>query len=367
LRIRHYGDNLFAFATYLYVNFNISNELISRLIQEQFGVWMSQMYLVMNKHKWWKLWQPEFDYIRQTVLSSPVLHIDETTFKLDNGRSYIWVFATTHSVFYQLTLTHEASFLQEILKDYKGIIISDFYPAYETINVRKQKCLIHLIRDLNDELFKNPFDEEYKKIVSNFSKLLKMIIGTVDKYGLRKRNLKKHIKDTEIFLNQFVDVAYKSELATKCAKRLKKHWEQLWTFLYHDNVTWNNNNAEAAIKAIAMYRRGVNGQVSKVGMNQYLPMLSIAQTCRYRNISFLDFLRRKKGLWHNIHSDILAGYLPFLQARSFVRKIKFKSEEAWNKWITENNCPTFIPVEPANYYKDKGWKDWEDWFGLVCN
>ena len=99
LRIRHYGDNLFAFATYLYINYNISNELVSRLIQEQFGIWMSQPYLVMNKHKWWKLWNPEFEYIKQTVLNSPVIHIDETSVKLDSDKGYVWVFATTHSVF----------------------------------------------------------------------------------------------------------------------------------------------------------------------------------------------------------------------------------------------------------------------------
>ena len=307
LRIRHYGDNLLAFVTDLYINYNISNELVSRLIREQFGIWISQMYLVMNKHKWWKQWNPEVEYIRKIILASPVIHIDETSIKLDRTGGYVWVFATTHTVFYHLTLSREADFLHPILKDYRGVIVTDFYPGYESLPVKKQKCLIHLIRDMNDDLFKNPFDEEYKIFVSHFNKLLKTIIKTIDRYGLKKRHLQKHIKDSERFYKRCIYARYKSEIANSYVKRIRKNWEQLWLFLHHDNIPWNNNNAEAAVKAFALYRRGVNGQVSQTGMNHYLPMLSIAQTCRYRNISFLDFLRVKKGVMAECERRGIAG------------------------------------------------------------
>jgi hypothetical protein len=46
----------------------------------------------------------------------------------------------------------------EFLKDYKGILISDFYSAYDSLNCIHQKCLVHLIRDMNDDLWKSPFD-----------------------------------------------------------------------------------------------------------------------------------------------------------------------------------------------------------------
>jgi hypothetical protein len=145
----------------------MSNEMISRLIQEEFGIWISPMYLVMNKYTWWdKLWQPEAEYVKEIVLKSSVIHIDETQIKLSGESGYVWVFATTHSVFYHYTQARSAGFVAELLKGYKGVIISDFFPGYETLHVKRQKCLIHLIRDLNDDLFKSPFDEEYKAMVS---------------------------------------------------------------------------------------------------------------------------------------------------------------------------------------------------------
>jgi len=364
LRRMHYGDNLFAWVTDMYVSYHISNYMLSKIMQEQFGIFIRPMYLVMRKRKWWKQWDPEINYIRQTVLNSPVIHIDETSVKLVKERGYVWAFASTHSVFYHLALSREIDFLRDILKDYKGIIVTDFFPGFETLTVKKQKCLIHLIRDLNDDLFKNPFDEEYKSIVSNFNMLLKRIIETVDRFGLLKRHLRKHIKDTEKYYRQHIEITYKSELANRYTKRLKKHWEELWTFLYYDGVPWNNNNAEAAIKGFAMYRRGVNGQVSEKGLNDYLGMLSISQTCRYRDISFFDFLRRKKGIWENISFKSLPDYLPFNQARMYVQKLCLKSKKEWNDLNNQNKRPDFIPLHPDKIYLEKGWSNWNDWLNI---
>jgi hypothetical protein len=360
----HYGDNLFAFAVNQYISYNISNEKISKMIQEQFAIWISPLYLVNYKEKWWKRWKPEVEYIWQIIKNSPVIHIDETSMHLDKGDGYVWVFATPHTVFYHYTATREGDFLHEWLKDYKGTIVTDFFPCYESLPVNRQKCLIHLIRDLNDDLFKNPFDEEYKAIVVGFNTLLRRIIETIDRYGLRKLNLQKHIKDTEYFLHQFIEPTYKSELAIKCAKRFKKHWNQLWTFLGSDGVPWNNNNAEAAVKAFAQYRRGVKGQVGEHGLREYLQMLSIAQTCRYRNILFLSFLRYKAGIWQNIHPDALPGYLPFNQAKLYVHRLGFQRKAEWIEWSHSSKRPAFIPLTPNSTYKNSGWIDWHDWVGF---
>jgi predicted RecB family nuclease len=365
LRIMHYGDNLFALVLDYYVNFHISNEAISKLIQEHYHIWVSPMYLVMYKNRWWnKTWAPVADYIKSIVLNSPVIHIDETTIKLSRESGYVWVFATTHTVFYHYASTREVGFLQQLLKGYQGIIVSDFYPGYETLNVRGQKCLIHLIRDLNDDLFKNQFDQEYNKLVPAFNQLLRKIIETIDKHGLKQIHLNKHIKDADIFYREFVERNYKSETANKYTKRFKKHWQQLWTFLNYDNVPWNNNNAEAAVKAFAQHRRGVKGQMHVRGITEYLQMLTVAQTCRYRNISFLCFLQKKKGIWENVPHEVLPGFLPFEQAKLYVHRLGFERQIQWTEWKQAGKRPPFIPSNPQVAYSNKGWVDWHDWLGF---
>jgi hypothetical protein len=55
-------------------------------------------------------------------------------------------------------------------------------------------------------------------------------------------------------------------------------------------VSWNNNNAENAIRQFAYYRDDATGHITEAGLKDYLVLLSIRQTCRYRNIDFLKFL-----------------------------------------------------------------------------
>ena len=66
---------------------------------------------------------------------------------------------------------------------------------------------------------------------------------------------------------------------------------KLFTFLDFDNVPWNNNNAEHAIKHFATYRRITNGNFTELGISQYLILLSIHQTCKYKGKNLLTIGR----------------------------------------------------------------------------
>ena len=64
-----------------------------------------------------------------------------------------------------------ATCFRRCLKDFKGVLVSDFYAAYDAIQCPQQKCLIHLIRDLNDDVLKHPFDEEMKQLALELYRL----------------------------------------------------------------------------------------------------------------------------------------------------------------------------------------------------
>jgi hypothetical protein len=72
---------------------------------------------------------------------------------------------------------------------------------------------------------------------------------------------------------------------------LEKNRDTLFTFLDHDGVPWNNNNAEHAIKAFAFLRRDFAGLSTEKGIKEYLILLSVCETCKFKGINFLDFLR----------------------------------------------------------------------------
>jgi hypothetical protein len=95
-------------------------------------------------------------------------------------------------------------------------------------------------------------------------------------------------------VNRFYQVLsrrdYKTDVAAGYKKRFEKNRDKLFTFLDHDGVPWNNNNAEHAIKAFARLRNVIGANGTPKGVREYLVLLSISETCKYKGISFLDFL-----------------------------------------------------------------------------
>jgi hypothetical protein len=194
-------------------------------------------------------------------------------------------------VAYFRTANREGSTIHAMLKDFSGVLVSDFYAAYDAVECPQQKCLIHLIRDLNDDLLKHPFDDTLKRLVVDFSSLVRSMVETVDRRGLKKRFLGRHRAPVAQFYDRLDRACDVSEATAKVMERLKKNRDRLFTFLDFDGVPWNNNNAEHAIKAFALLRRVIDGRTTEKGLNDFLVLLSVYETCKCKNVTFLDFLR----------------------------------------------------------------------------
>src|SRR5262249_12800951 len=82
------------------------------------------------------------------LCSGPLLHVDETCARVSNKDCYVWVLTSMEEVAYFRTANHEGSAIQAMLSDFRGVLVSDFYAAYDAIECPQQKCFIHLIRDL---------------------------------------------------------------------------------------------------------------------------------------------------------------------------------------------------------------------------
>jgi hypothetical protein len=103
-----------------------------------------------------------------------------------------------------------------------------------------------------------------------------------------------HKRAVETFFKTIDKLDFETEICLKWQKRFKSTKNELFTFLNYDGVPWNNNNAETAIKAVALYRREYDGLPTKNGIQDYLTLLSIQQTCKYQGLNFLDFLKSAK-------------------------------------------------------------------------
>ncbi len=87
----------------------------------------------------------------------------------------------------------------------------------------------------------------------------------------------------------------------------------------------------------------------------------------YKNegwINWADWLGLK-----TFNKKIIDGYYSFEDARSYVHSLKLKSIDEWKYYcnglmIELGNIPDFIPKNPKQVYKNKGWWGLYDWLGL---
>ncbi|HMD86245.1 MAG TPA: IS66 family transposase [Terriglobia bacterium] len=289
-----YGWNLIAFLLYEIVELSVPQRVATRQVNRLFGLTLPRSSVAEQKKMGARLYEESRQILLRRIIAGTLVHADETPIVTQGKRAFVWVFCNYEEVVYIYSENREAGTAQTILKDFKGVLVSDFYSAYDSIDCPQQKCLIHLMRDLNDDMLKNPYDDELRGIVQQFAELLKPIVDTVDRHGLKKHFLKKHLSDVKRFYKWLVTRQWQSEVAAKCTQRFEKNRNKLFTFLSYDGVPWNNNNAEHAMKAFAALRDVIEGTTTPSGIEEYLILLSVSETCRYKNVDFLEFLRSRE-------------------------------------------------------------------------
>jgi hypothetical protein len=181
--------------------------------------------------------------------------------------------------------------MTEMLKGFTGVLVTDFFTGYDALHCPQQKCLIHLLRDLNEDVFRNPFDKELIALAQAFAALLRSVITTVDRHGLQAKHLQRHRGEVEVFLAGTCAAEFRSDLARGYQSRFEKYRGKLFTFLDHDGVPWNNNNAEHAIHCFARHRMLADGRFTEASIQDYLTLLSLYQSCEYQGASFIRYLR----------------------------------------------------------------------------
>jgi predicted RecB family nuclease len=163
-----YGRILMAWVVYKHICHSQSYSSIVEELRDVFGYSIPRGTMNHFRNFVASHCRSSYQMIKEHIQKSPVIYADETKAKAKKSVGYVWVFTTPNMVYYLYKNSREGDFLHEQLNDFNGVLVSDFYAAYDSVQCEQQKCLIHLIRDLNDDVFRNPFDEELKSIARRF-------------------------------------------------------------------------------------------------------------------------------------------------------------------------------------------------------
>ena len=278
---------------YQHITHRLGVKTLAALFHETFGIQVNWWEFIHFRHLLARYYRSTYRTLLAKILAGPVLHIDETEVKLRSGTGYVWVFANLEAAVYMYRPSREGQFLRKMLEGFHDVLVSDFYSAYDGLDCPQQRCLIHLMRDMNRAILDNPFVQELQSITMPFGALLRSIVETVDAHGLQRRHLERHSGAVSRFFQGLAGRAYESDASKALQERLLRNRDRLFTFIHHDGVPWNNNLAENAIKQFGYYRDDVGRSIKEAGLAEHLVLLSIYQTCRVRG-KILRFLMSRE-------------------------------------------------------------------------
>jgi transposase len=231
---------------------------------------------------------PRYEELKQELLKEKSIHGDETSWRIKGRNHWLWAFLGKWSVVYEVDRSRGKDVPRKVLGDYRGLVISDSWGAWNHIGARWQRCLVHYLRELENTLkYKSP-GEDFLPFRKKLRRILRDAIRMAgEKDGGERLRAKARF---EARIDALI-ASYSSSEEKNCkrfVKRLRRERGMLFTFLEEDGVEWNNNAAERALRSSVVIRKMTYGNQSDEGAHAHAVLMSIKETCGLRKENFFD-------------------------------------------------------------------------------
>ena len=249
-----------------------------------------------------------YDEIAEDILRSGVLFGDETGWRVNGKTHWLWCFTTPLATLFAIERSRAGPVVLKFIKDcFDGVLVSDFWGAYNILVCAKQKCLVHLLRELERV-------EKYKSTSADwalFSKRLRRLIRDAIRLHKRKSDLdaavyQRRLDRIESRLKLMIAYDWSNKEAQRLVKRLRRHQHELFTFLWEEGVPFDNNFAERMIRGAVIMRKNSYNNRSDKGARTQAILMSVFTTLKQRGLNPLDTMEKA------LKTYIKTGQLPKL-------------------------------------------------------
>lgn len=249
---------------------------------------------------------PFHDAVWEEVRRSGVLHADETGWRVMGKTWWLWCFAAKGAVLYVIDRTRASPVVLEVLGEvFRGVLVCDFFGSYNAIAaLAKQRCMVHLLRELKKVSLKNrnaqwvSFQRRLKRLIRDAVELGRDR-GRYDDAAYERAWKRLHARLFDLY-----SAAYTDADCRRLAKRLERHRDELFTFLEHEGVSSDNNEAEREIRPAVLMRKNYFGNRSLKGAAVQAVFMTLFRTLEKRGLDPVAAL--ENAMRHRI----LHGSLP---------------------------------------------------------
>jgi transposase len=255
-----------------------------------------------------RLLNPLHDELRREAAASGVLHADETGWRVAGKTWWLWCFTNTRIVYYTIARGRGSPVVADVLGVlFNGILVCDFFGAYNLIKAAaKQRCLVHLFRELKKVLEKNS-SSEWKA----FCKLLKRILRDALRLSERRDTTspedfktRRTLLDTR--LAQLCSTNWADKDCLRLVKRLSRCKDELFVFVDNPSVSADNNHAERQIRPAVNMRKNSYGNRSEQGAHTQAVLMSLFRTLHIRGLDPVE------SIYSLVKAFLATGSMPLL-------------------------------------------------------
>jgi hypothetical protein len=293
----HFGPHLTALIAYLTVVCRMPRRVVEALLGQVLGIDIS---LGSTQKCWEEASQAvaaPCQELEHQLKDEPVLNIDETGWRTNGAKRFLWAFVAARYVVYTVAATRGSAVLTRLLGAvFQGILCSDRFSAYLKYHSggKAQFCWAHLKRNLLGimEFTKSSAVERFcRDALAQHARLFRLWHkfrgGQIDRNQLMLRSLPIQ-KKLFALAERHLDSPHRE--VCNLATALFEHNHRLFTFLEHDGVEPTNNSAERALRTGVQWRKICFGNRSAKGELATSRLLTIAETCDLQRLNILAYL-----------------------------------------------------------------------------
>jgi len=292
------GPKAKAFAAFLRYGIKISERDVKLLFERAFNLKIVASSIAGFRYQLKRAGSPLYRILMGSLKRGSFIHADETGWRIDGNNRWLWKFSNKKVSLSHIDESRGQKVVEKILgNEYGGILISDFLSAYNKISAKnKQRCLVHILRDLKKVKEYWHDDQEVLRYIERLKKIFEDAIALQsdykdkhwgDVYYARRTALENSLKD-------FAFPNPNKRILKRFAKRLERHRGELLTFLYEKDIDYHNNHAEQQIRPDVIFRKITFGNRSANGAQYHSVIMSILQTAKLNGIdpisTFKDIL-----------------------------------------------------------------------------
>jgi transposase len=233
-----------------------------------------------------------FEALLSEVLSQDVLHIDETGWSVDGKPCWLWVISGVGATVYFVRETRGACEVEDFLKDFAGVLVTDGAKAYDKLGktLTRALCLLHLRRNVRE------LESSQTRGAVCVPRALDEWLGRViELVGLRAETepgqwrAKSSEMQTE-FEQVFLGCKPTNEANRSMIERVVKWQDAILRCLRDERVPATNNHGERQIRPAVVLRKRGGCSRSERGARTYEILTSLLVTARQREVDFVGWL-----------------------------------------------------------------------------